>query len=187
MVGGLKGSAKLTILPLELGQASRRVGRGAGSIAGVDFGLKDPVAQGLGVDAELAADALEGVDPGRRVAARVQRHADRSPTQLVGVLLRRRRGDHPPLGGVACRSPSKPGLDTPPWASQRDQSPAEPTRTPRVPTTAGPPARSHVTRHAQNAAVPTAPALLSTACADRDAGALPEDTTSPSPSSVTAA
>jgi hypothetical protein len=56
-----------------------------------------------------------------------------------------------------------------------------------MPNTAGVAPGARFTRHASNAAALTAVALLSTACAGQDAGALRSDTTPASPSSATTA
>ena len=40
-----------------------------GLLIGLDSGLDDPVAEGLGAGAELGAEPLEGADPGSGVAA----------------------------------------------------------------------------------------------------------------------
>jgi len=45
---------------VELRQAGCVVGRGSGPVAVVDLDLDDPVAQGLGVDAELLGDSFQG-------------------------------------------------------------------------------------------------------------------------------
>jgi hypothetical protein len=47
-------------LALELLDADRLAGREAGPRAGVDLGLADPVAQGLGTDAELSPHRHSG-------------------------------------------------------------------------------------------------------------------------------
>src|SRR5450759_995344 len=72
----LVGPAQLAVLPLELFHPGPLLGREAGPLAAVDLGLVDPLAQGLGADAELArhpGDRPEALTP---LAAGLEDHAD---------------------------------------------------------------------------------------------------------------
>src|SRR5665213_2423766 len=55
----LVGPAELLVLPFEIAHPNPFLGRQAGPGALVDLGLADPVAEGLGADAELAGDAAD--------------------------------------------------------------------------------------------------------------------------------
>jgi hypothetical protein len=73
---------QLAVLLLQLSQAGCVGGGRPGSVAGIDLGLGDPVAQGVGVDAELAGDALHRPGAGGGVAAGLDRHPDRAAHDL---------------------------------------------------------------------------------------------------------
>lgn len=100
--------AQLSHLTLELGQPGRVIGRHARPVALVNLGLDHPVAQRLGVDAQLLADPLQRPGPGGWVTPRVDHHPGRSLPQLVGVLPRCRHDSHP---HVDCEPPSDPVRD----------------------------------------------------------------------------
>ena len=71
----------------QLGDAGGIVGGSSGAHATVDFGLSDPVAQCLAVDAELVGDPGDPAAAGGGVLARVKGRAGSSRTEFVGIVL----------------------------------------------------------------------------------------------------
>src|SRR5450759_3034941 len=109
----LVGPAQLAVLPLELFHPGPLLGREAGPLAAVDLGLVDPLAQGLGADAELArhpGDRPEALTP---LAAGLEDHADGPLPELGRVPSLERAAAavlcHDSMILQAVESPSKSG------------------------------------------------------------------------------
>jgi hypothetical protein len=83
-----------------------------GALAGVSFGLAHPLAQGLGVDADVAGNVGDG-------PAGVEDHPGAAVQQLIGVLLLSWHGLGVPffqVGILVSESPSNPAwLRATPW------------------------------------------------------------------------
>ena len=78
---------QLTVLPFEFRDALLVVTRGTRPLPAVNFRFLDPVAESLGVDAQLLADACQRATRAARLGTQLEYHRHRAFPQLGGMLF----------------------------------------------------------------------------------------------------